>query len=89
MRVVDYLLEHAFAGVSGFKYERKPPHRVEGGACVPATEEELRAWRLGTQPPPSVEGDPVLQHCRDCSRAILLALRHLGREHPEAVQGLL
>jgi nanoRNase/pAp phosphatase (c-di-AMP/oligoRNAs hydrolase) len=89
VRVVDYMLEHAFAGVSGFKYERKPPHRVEGGACVPAREEELRAWRLGTQPPPSVEGDPVLQHCRDCSRAILLALRHLGREHPEAVQGLL
>jgi nanoRNase/pAp phosphatase (c-di-AMP/oligoRNAs hydrolase) len=89
VRVVDYMLEHAFAGVSGFKYERKPPHRVEGGACVPAREEELRAWRLGTQPPPSMEGDPVLQHCRDCSRAILLALRHLGREHPEAVQGLL
>ncbi len=89
VRVVDYMLVHAFAGVSGFKYERKPPHRVEGGACVPAREEELRAWRLGTQPPPSSEGDPVLQHCRDCSRAILLALRHLGREHPEAVQGLL
>jgi nanoRNase/pAp phosphatase (c-di-AMP/oligoRNAs hydrolase) len=89
VRVVDYMLERAFSGVSGFKYERKPPHRVEGGACVPAREEELRAWRLGTQPPPSMEGDPVLQHCRDCARAILLALRHLGREQPEAVQGLL
>jgi hypothetical protein len=89
VRVIDYMLEHAFAGVSGFKHERKPPHRVEGGACVPAKEEELRAWRLGTQPPPSTEGDPVLQHCRDCSRAILLAFRHLGRDHPEAVKGLL
>ena len=36
VRVIDYLLEHAFPGVSGFKYERRPPHRVEGGACVPA-----------------------------------------------------
>jgi nanoRNase/pAp phosphatase (c-di-AMP/oligoRNAs hydrolase) len=87
--VVDYMLEHAFAGVSGFKHERKPPHRVEGGACVPAREEELRAWRIGSSSPPSVEGDPVLQHCRDCARAILLAFRHLRRERPEAVQGLL
>jgi nanoRNase/pAp phosphatase (c-di-AMP/oligoRNAs hydrolase) len=89
VKVVDFLLEHAFPGVSGFKYERRPPHRVEGGACVPAKEEDLRAWRLGSLPPPSAEGDPVLQHCRDCARAILLALRHLGREQPEAVQGLL
>ena len=89
VKVVDYLLEHAFPGVSGFKYERRPPHRVEGGACVPAREEDLRGWRLGNTPPPSQEGDPVLQHCRDCAHAILLALRHLGREQPEAVQGLL
>jgi nanoRNase/pAp phosphatase (c-di-AMP/oligoRNAs hydrolase) len=89
VKVVDYLLEQAFPGVSGFKYERRPPHRVEGGACVPAREEDLQAWRLGNVPPPSPEGDPVLQHCRDCARAILLALRHLRREQPEAVQGLL
>jgi hypothetical protein len=89
VRVVDYLLGQAFPGVSGFKYERRPPHRVEGGACVPAREEELRAWRLGSLPPPSPEGDPVLQHCRDCARAILMALRHLRREQPDAVQGLL
>jgi nanoRNase/pAp phosphatase (c-di-AMP/oligoRNAs hydrolase) len=89
VKVVEYLLEHAFPGVSGFKYERRPPHRVEGGACVPAREEDLRGWRLGNLPPPSAEGDPVLQHCRDCAHAILLALRHLRREQPDAVQGLL
>jgi nanoRNase/pAp phosphatase (c-di-AMP/oligoRNAs hydrolase) len=89
VKVVEYLLEHAFPGVSGFKYERRPPHRVEGGACVPAREEDLRGWRLGNLPPPSAEGDPVLQHCRDCAHAILLALRHLHREDPQAVQGLL
>ena len=40
VRVIDYLLEVAFPGVSGFKYDRRPPHRVEGGACVPLTAEE-------------------------------------------------
>ena len=59
VRVVDYLLEHAFPGVSGFKYERRPPHRVEGGACVPAHEgaahamaprQRRRARRNGTVP---------------------------------------
>src|SRR5206468_3859127 len=27
VRVIDHLLEYAFPGVSGFKYERVPPHR--------------------------------------------------------------
>ncbi|MET0555142.1 MAG: hypothetical protein ABW221_19015, partial [Vicinamibacteria bacterium] len=35
VRVVDHVLEEAFPNVSGFKYEKRPPHRVEGGACVP------------------------------------------------------
>ena len=46
VRVIDYLLETAFPGVSGFKHDRQPPHRVEGGACVPLTPEQRSEWRL-------------------------------------------
>ena len=52
VRVIDYLLEVAFPGVSGFKYERRPPHRVEGGACVPLSNEEEEAL-------PSRRGRPL------------------------------
>jgi len=88
VRVIDYLLGSAFPGVSGFKYERRPPHRVEGGACVPATEEQARVWRLGS-PPPSTEGDPVLEHCRDSARVIVAALQELKRTQPDEIGGLL
>ena len=40
VRVIDYLLEAAFPGVSGFRHDRRPPHRVEGGACGPLTKEQ-------------------------------------------------
>jgi hypothetical protein len=88
VRVIDYLLGSAFPGMSGFKYERHPPHRVEGGACVPPNQQQERLWKLGA-PPPSPEGDPVLEHCRDCARVIVAALRELQQDHPEEVQGLL
>ena len=50
VRVIDHLLEYAFPGVSGFKYERRPPHRVEGGRlraarAVPAAAVEARRGR--------------------------------------------
>ena len=94
VRVVDYLLGQAFPGVSGFKYERRPPHRVEGGACVPHGEEQLRMWKLGgvvDSGGPSGAGaaDPVLEHCRASARALVAALQDLKLAKPEVVQGLL
>jgi nanoRNase/pAp phosphatase (c-di-AMP/oligoRNAs hydrolase) len=88
VRVIEYLLNYAFPGVSGFKYERRPPHRVEGGACVPHREAEERLWRLGTGHEPG-EADPVLEHCRACARALIAALQDLKFAKPEEIQGLL
>lgn len=88
VRVIDYLLSYAFPGVSGFKYERRPPHRVEGGACVPHREAEERLWRLGTGHKPGV-GDPILDHCRACARALIAALQDLKFAKPDEIQGLL
>jgi nanoRNase/pAp phosphatase (c-di-AMP/oligoRNAs hydrolase) len=88
VRVVEYLLNYAFPGVSGFKYERRPPHRVEGGACVPHSEAQQRMWQLGAAPTGS-EHDPVLDHCRACARALVAALRDLKFARPEEIQGLL
>ncbi len=88
VRVIDYLLSYAFPGVSGFKYERRPPHRVEGGACVPHREAEERLWRLGTGHKPG-GGDPILDHCRACARALIAALQDLKFAKPDEIQGLL
>jgi nanoRNase/pAp phosphatase (c-di-AMP/oligoRNAs hydrolase) len=88
VRGVEYLLDYAFPGVSGFKHERRAPHRVEGGACVPHSEAQERLWKLGSGPR-SGEGDPVLDHCRGCARALIAALRDLKFARPEEIQGLL
>jgi nanoRNase/pAp phosphatase (c-di-AMP/oligoRNAs hydrolase) len=88
VRVIDELLEVAFPGVSGFKYERRPPHRVEGGAHVALAEEQQRVFRLGL-PPPSPDGDPILEHCRLCARTLVAALQAMKVTRPEDVQGLL
>jgi nanoRNase/pAp phosphatase (c-di-AMP/oligoRNAs hydrolase) len=88
VRVIDYLLSYAFPGVSGFKYERRPPHRVEGGACVPHREAEERLWRLGSGHKPG-EGDPILDHCRACARALIAALQDLKFAKPDEIQGLI
>ena len=87
VRVIDYLLGYAFPGVSGFKYERRPPHRVEGGACVPHSEAQDRMWKLGDGGL-AVE-DPVLAHCRACARALVAALQDLKFARPEEIQGLI
>lgn len=86
--VIEHLLEYAFPGVSGFKYERRPPHRVEGGACVPHSESQQRMWKLGT---PRTKGgsDPVLEHCRAAARALVAALEDLKFARPEEIQGLI
>jgi len=88
VRVVEYLLNYAFPGVSGFKHERRPPHRVEGGACVPHSEAQERLWALGAAPHGG-EADPVLDHCRACARALIAALQDLKFARPEEIQGLL
>ncbi len=88
VRVIEYLLNFAFPGVSGFKYERRPPHRVEGGACVPHREAEERLWRLGAGHEPGA-GDPILDHCRACARALIAALQDLKFAKPGEIQGLL
>lgn len=88
VRVVDYLLEVAFPGVSGFKYERRPPHRVEGGACVPLSEEEEARFHL-EHAEPSAEGNGILGHCRALARALVAALRDLKVAKPEDVAGLI
>jgi hypothetical protein len=86
VRVIDHLLEYAFPGVSGFKYEKRPPHRVEGGACVPHGEAESKLPRRGLRD----HDDPqVLEHCSVVARAIVAALQDLSYVRPEDVVGLL
>ena len=87
VRVIDELLGYAFPGVSGFKYDRRPPHRVEGGACVPHSPEQERLWRLGTNG--AVHGAEILEHCRSYARALVTALKDLKFARPEEIQGLL
>jgi len=88
VRVIEYLLGYAFPGVSGFKYERRPPHRVEGGACVPHSEAHERMWKLGTSQPAPGE-DAIVEHCRACARALVAALQDLKFAKPEEIQGLI
>jgi nanoRNase/pAp phosphatase (c-di-AMP/oligoRNAs hydrolase) len=88
VRVIDELLGYAFPGVSGFKYERRPPHRVEGGACVPHSEAQERLWKFGVGGG-RANGDPILEHCRACARALVAALRDLKFARPDEIQGLL
>ena len=88
VRVIDYLLGYAFPGVSGFKYERRPPHRVEGGACVPHSQSRERMWKMGLSRSER-DNEAVLEHCRDCAHAIIAALEDLKFARPEEIQGLL
>jgi nanoRNase/pAp phosphatase (c-di-AMP/oligoRNAs hydrolase) len=88
VRVIDYLLGSAFPGLSGFKHDRRPPHRVEGGACVPLTGEQRMHWRLDADAPIGQDG-PMLEHCRDCARVLIAGLRDLERLQPADTEGLL
>jgi nanoRNase/pAp phosphatase (c-di-AMP/oligoRNAs hydrolase) len=88
VRVIDHLLEYAFPGLSGFKYERHPPHRVEGGAFVPHDRMQERLWAVGT-PPPSATSPEAIEHCRACAKALMAALEDLSFARPEEIQGLL
>ncbi|MBN2371840.1 MAG: hypothetical protein JXO72_15265 [Vicinamibacteria bacterium] len=88
VRVIDSLLEYAFPGVSGFKFERQPPHRVEGGAFVAHEKTRQMMLQSGT-----VEGldssDRAVGHCRACARSLIAALEDLRFARPEEIQGLL
>jgi hypothetical protein len=88
VRVIDYLLETAFPGVSGFKHDRQPPHRVEGGACVPLTAEQRSEWRLDARSRVAGNG-PVLAHCKELSRMLVAALHDLEALEPVEMDGLL
>jgi nanoRNase/pAp phosphatase (c-di-AMP/oligoRNAs hydrolase) len=86
VRVVDHLLEVAFPGVSGFKHERRPPHRVEGGACLPLSDAQRFLLDVGR---PSADGNGLLSHCRELARALIMALRDLKAARPADVAGLI
>ena len=88
VRVIDHLLEYAFPGVSGFKHERRPPHRVEGGACVPHDPAQAQAWGLGRTHGSAQEED-MRRHCQEVARALVTALQDLKFARPEEIQGLL
>jgi nanoRNase/pAp phosphatase (c-di-AMP/oligoRNAs hydrolase) len=88
VRVIDYLLETAFPGVSGFKHDRQPPHRVEGGACVPLTPEQRSEWRLEARSRVAGNG-PVLAHCKELARMLVSALHDLEALEPVEMEGLL
>jgi hypothetical protein len=88
VRVIDYLLETAFPGVSGFKHDRQPPHRVEGGACVPLTPEQRSEWRLDGRSRVASNG-PLLAHCKELARVLVAALHDLEALQPEEMDGLL
>jgi nanoRNase/pAp phosphatase (c-di-AMP/oligoRNAs hydrolase) len=81
--VIDHLLEYAFPGLSGFKHERRPPHRVEGGAFVPHSPADARKWAQG-----GPEGAAV-EHCREITRALIAALEDMKYARPEEIQGLI
>lgn len=87
--VIDHLLEYAFPGVSGFKYERRPPHRVEGGAFVPHSQSEARLWALGGAKRKGAASEPAVEHCRVCARALIAALEDLKYARPDEIQGLI
>jgi nanoRNase/pAp phosphatase (c-di-AMP/oligoRNAs hydrolase) len=93
VRVIEHLLEYTFPGVSGFKYDRRPPYRVEGGASVPHDEAQGRSWKLGNA---QADGEgraerrrSMLEHCRSIARGIITALEDLKFARPEEIQGLL
>jgi nanoRNase/pAp phosphatase (c-di-AMP/oligoRNAs hydrolase) len=89
VRVIDYLLGKAFPGVSGFRHDRRPPHRVEGGACVPLTPDQRSEWRLDNGGSRATGNGPILAHCQELARQLVAALRSLESKEPDEMQGLL
>jgi hypothetical protein len=88
VRVIEHLLDYAFPGLSGFKYERLPPHRVEGGAFVPHEQTQQRMWKPANGTPGETTPGSI-EHCRACAKALIAALEDLRFARPEEIQGLL
>jgi hypothetical protein len=55
---------------------------------VPHSEAQERLWGLGGTSA-DANGDPILEHCRACARALVAALRDLKFARPDEIQGLL
>ena len=89
VRVIDYLLEAAFPGVSGFRHDRRPPHRVEGGACGPLTKEQRLEWGLDNGGARVATNGLVLAYCQEMARQLVAALRDLESLQPGEMEGLL
>ena len=89
VRVIDYLLEAAFPGVSGFRHDRRPPHRVEGGACGPLTKDQRLEWGLDNGGARVATNGPVLAYCQEMARQLVAALRDLETLQPGEMEGLL
>jgi nanoRNase/pAp phosphatase (c-di-AMP/oligoRNAs hydrolase) len=89
VRVIDYLLEAAFPGVSGFRHDRRPPHRVEGGACGPLTKEQRLEWGLANGGTRAASNGPILAYCQELARQLVAALRDLETIQPGEMEGLL
>jgi nanoRNase/pAp phosphatase (c-di-AMP/oligoRNAs hydrolase) len=88
VRVIEHLLDYAFPGLSGFKYERLPPHRVEGGAFVPHEQTQQRMWKPANGTPGETTPGSI-EHCRACAKALIAALEDLRFARPDEIQGLL
>jgi nanoRNase/pAp phosphatase (c-di-AMP/oligoRNAs hydrolase) len=89
VRVIDYLLEAAFPGVSGFRHDRRPPHRVEGGACGPLTKEQRSEWGIDDASARVGGNGPILAYCQEQARQLVAALRDLELLQPAEMEGLL
>ena len=89
VRVIDYLLGQAFPGVSGFRHDRRPPHRVEGGACGPLTKDQRIEWGLDNGGARVATSGPILAYCQELARQLVAALRDLEQTDPEEMEGLL
>jgi nanoRNase/pAp phosphatase (c-di-AMP/oligoRNAs hydrolase) len=89
VRVIDYLLETVFPGLSGFRHDRRPPHRVEGGACVPLSDAQRSEWGLGGERTPVAGNGPALVHCRDLARKLVAVLQDHENARPADMEGLL
>ena len=91
VRVIDYLLEAAFPGTSGFRHDRRPPHRVEGGACGPLTKDQRLEWGLdnGGGGARVATNGPILAYCQELARQLVAALRDLETLQPGEMEGLL
>jgi len=89
VRVIDHLLAEVFPGVSGFKYGRRPPHRVEGGASLPLAEDQVRAFASLNGSDEGASVDAIRDHCRAIATRMVTALRDLQQTHPDEMHGVL